>query len=189
MCRLVKSPALAYSFAGGEGMIRRIVVLAVLLGTAAAQTGPVSTAAKKQIMERAHHLVAAAQEMPADKYGFKATPEQMSFGHMVWHTARANYGLCGLLAGEKSQFPSDLKDTDAKDKLVSALEKSVSYCEAVLSKMNDSELSQELKTPWGEQMSRAELLLEINADQADHYSLASTYLRLNGLLPPTAKKK
>lgn len=169
-------------------MIRLVLVFAMLLGAAAAQTGPVTTAAKKQIMERAHHLVAAAQEMPADKYGFKATEKQMSFGHMVWHTARANYGLCALLAGEKSQFPQDLKETDPKDKLASTLEQSVTYCDGVLSKLNDKELGQDLKTPWGAEMSRAELLLEINADLADHYSLAATYLRLNGLLPPTAKK-
>ncbi len=170
-------------------MIRLIVVISLLLGSAfAQQANPVATAARKQIMERAHNLFEAAQEMPADKYNFKATDKQMTFGHMVWHTARANFGLCSLLAGEKSQFPQDLKDTDPKDKLVAALKSSLVYCDAVLTKATDKNLGEELKTPWGAQMTRAELLLEINADQADHYSLAATYLRLNGLLPPTAKK-
>ena len=170
-------------------MIRFIVVVALLSGSLWAQeANPVATAARKQIMERAHHLVEAANEMPADKYAFKASEKQMTFGHMVWHTARSNFGLCGLLSGEKSQFPQDLKDTDAKDKLVPVLEKSTSYCDGVLAKTTDKYLGESLKTPWGAEMTRAELLLEINADQADHYSLAATYLRLNGLLPPTAKK-
>ena len=170
-------------------MIRFILLVSLLVGSAFAQeSDPVAAAARKQILPRAHHLVDAAKEMPADKYSFKASPEQMTFGHMVWHTARANYGLCGLLAGEKSAFPQDLKDTDAKDKLVPVLDQSVTYCEGVLSKTTDKSLGETLKTPWGKEMTRAELLLEINADEADHYSLAATYLRLNGLLPPTAKK-
>lgn len=170
-------------------MIRLVLIVSLLAGSAFAQeANPVAAAARKQILPRAHHLVEAAKAMPADKYGFKASEKQMTFGHMVWHTARANYGLCALLAGEKSQFPQDLKDTDAKDKLVPALEQSVTYCEGVLAKTTDKDLGEALKTPWGAEMTRAELLLEINADQADHYSLAATYLRLNGLLPPTAKK-
>ncbi len=170
-------------------MIRLIVVVSLLVGSVWAQeANPVATAARKQIMERAHHLFEAAKEMPADKYDFKASEKQMTFGHMVWHTARSNFGLCGLLAGEKSQFPQELKDTDPKDKLVAALKSSFVYCQDVLTKATDKNLGEELKTPWGAEMTRAELLLEINADQADHYSLAATYLRLNGLLPPTAKK-
>ncbi len=169
-------------------MLRIFLLLVTLTAGALAQeSGPVVAAARKQIMERAHHLVAAAKEMPADKYGFKATEKQMTFGHMVWHTARSNNGLCALAAGDKHAQP-ELKDTDPKEKLVAALEDSVSYCDGVLAKLSDKTLGESLKTPWGEEMTRAELLLEINADQADHYSLAATYLRLNGLLPPTAKK-
>ncbi len=170
-------------------MKRVLVLMLVLASCAWAQdANPVATAARKQIMERAHHLLDAAKLMPPDKYGFKATDKQMTFGHMVFHTARANDGLCALVAGEKSPFPQDLKDTDPKDQLVATLEQSVNYCDGVLAKVSDKNLGEMLKTPWGAEMSRAELLLEINADQADHYSLAATYLRLNGLLPPTAKK-
>ncbi len=169
-------------------MLRVFLLLVTLAAGALAQeSGPVVTAARKQIMERAHHLVAAAKEMPADKYSFKATPGQMTFGHMVFHTARSNNGLCGLAAGEKRNQP-ELKDTDPKDKLVAALEDSVSYCDGVLAKLSDKTLGESLKTPWGAEMTRAELLLEINADLADHLSLAATYLRLTGLRPPPAKK-
>ncbi len=171
-------------------MIRRIVVVTLLLGSAwGQQANPVVTAARKQIMERAHHLFEAAKEMPAEKYDFKASEKQMTFGHMVWHTARSNFGLCALVAGEKSQFPQDLKDTDSKDKLLSALKGALTYCDSVLTKATDQNLGESLKTPWGAEMTRVELLFEMNADQADHYALAATYLRLNGLLPPTAKQK
>jgi hypothetical protein len=37
--------------------------------------------------------------------------------------------------------------------------------------------------------SRAMMMLVIATDWADHYSTAASYLRLNGILPPTAQPK
>ncbi len=169
-------------------MIRVLLLLAILVSGAMAQeANPVVAAARKQILRRAHNMVEAAKEMPADKYGFKATEGQMTFGGVVRHTAWANGLLCSVAAGEKEP-PADFKEADPKDKLVAALAASVSYCEGVLAKLDDKNLGQELKLPWGP-MTRAEILFEMNADQGDHYSMLASYLRLNGLLPPTAKKK
>ena len=38
-------------------------------------------------------------------------------------------------------------------------------------------------------MTKGAAVLDLSADWADHYSQMASYLRLNGLLPPTAKKK
>jgi hypothetical protein len=38
-------------------------------------------------------------------------------------------------------------------------------------------------------MTKATAVLYLVSDWADHYGGAATYLRLNGLLPPTAKQK
>jgi hypothetical protein len=40
----------------------------------------------------------------------------------------------------------------------------------------------------GQMMSRAAVMTITTGDWADHYSQEAIYLRLNGLLPPTAKK-
>ncbi len=40
----------------------------------------------------------------------------------------------------------------------------------------------------GQQHSLARFALGIASDWADHYAEAAMYLRLNGILPPTAKK-
>jgi DinB family protein len=169
--------------------MKRVLLIVIVLSAAAIaqDANPVVAAGRKQIMERSHHMVEAAKLMPADKYEYKATPTQMTFGHLVVHAVRATGGLCALAAGEK-RTPPDLKDTDPKDKLVAALEDAVTYCDTALPKVTDKSLGETIKTPWGAEMTRAELLFEINADQADHYSIAAMYLRLNGLLPPTAKK-
>ena len=54
---------------------------------------PVAAAIRETLPGRSKNMVAAAEEMPADKYGFKATPDQMTFGHLTLHIVEANYLL------------------------------------------------------------------------------------------------
>jgi len=169
--------------------MKRVVCVVVIMaaGLFAQEKNPVTTAAHEIAASRGKNLVAAAEEMPADKYDYRPTPAQVTFGHMVMHTARSNYFLCSKISGAEAP-KSDIKDTDSKDKLVTALKDSVSYCDLALTKSNDSHLD-EMFTVFGEhKMSRAGLLIELCSDLADHYATAAMYLRLNGLLPPTAKK-
>jgi len=155
----------------------------------AQEKSPVASALREVAKERGPNLVAAAEEMPADKYGFKATPAQMTFGHLVLHTAGANYLLCSKIAGVAAPEQPKLSDTDAKEKLVERLKGSFDFCSSALAKVDDSKLDETLTLFGSWKATRAMAILEIGMDWADHYSLAATYLRLNGLLPPTAKKK
>jgi hypothetical protein len=50
-------------------------------------------------------------------------------------------------------------------------------------------LSQRAAKNGGRQGPRAFALIALTNDWADHYSAAAMYLRLNGLLPPTAREK
>ena len=81
-----------------------------------------------------------------------------------------------------------MKDTDSKDKLVSALSGSFDFCSEVLAKMDDSKLAETTEGFGGKQVTRAWISLILAGAWADHYALAAMYLRLNGVLPPTAKK-
>jgi hypothetical protein len=57
-----------------------------------------------------------------------------------------------------------------------------------LPKLQDSQLAQEITLFRNRKMTKAAAVLDLSADWADHYAQMATYLRLNGLLPPTAKK-
>jgi len=72
--------------------------LALLAQQAAApaaqpETNPVSNAVRRIVERQAKSMVAAAEAMPAEKYGFKSTPDQMTFGHLMIHTAGTNNSL------------------------------------------------------------------------------------------------
>ncbi|HUJ29724.1 MAG TPA: DinB family protein [Candidatus Acidoferrum sp.] len=150
---------------------------------------PVSDAVRSLVERESKNLVAAADEMPADKYSFHPTPDQMTFGHLVVHMAGSNNFLCSKISGTPAPTGEKLSDTDPKDKLLGALKASFQYCTEALAKVDDSNLGEELTLFGGRTMTRAAAMIALTNDFADHYSMAATYLRLNSLLPPTAQKK
>jgi hypothetical protein len=159
-----------------------------LTATAAAQA-PVSDALRSTTKRAGTNLVAAAEEMPAGKYGFKPTPAQMSFGDVIAHLSGGNDFLCSSIAGVDAPKRPEIKGGAPKAKLVSALRESFQFCESALAKVNDSGLSQKVPFFGNREVSRAEMMFVAGEDWADHYSQLAIYLRLNGLLPPTAKHK
>jgi uncharacterized damage-inducible protein DinB len=177
-------------------MNRTLVIPAVLLlaAWAAAQTtpaqmkNPVSTALRDILPGRQKNTVAAVEAMPADKFNYKPTADQMTFGHLVVHMAETNYLLCSKAAAVPGPKDEEVKDTDSKDKLVAALRASFDFCSDALTKMDDSKLAETTEIFSGRQGSRAWASLILAGAWADHYAEAAMYLRLNGVLPPTAKK-
>jgi len=82
-----------------------------------------------------------------------------------------------------------LKETDGKDKLVEALKASFDFCNSTLAKVDDSKLGETVELFGGRKGPRVFAMFALTNDWADHYSAAAMYLRLNGMLPPTAQKK
>ena len=148
---------------------------------------PIVTTVRQMETRFAKNLTGAADEMPADKYSYKPTPEQITFGHLMMHTAEANNSLCAAVAGQPA--PSvKLSETDPKDTLTKALKDSFAYCEQVLAKADDSALGQTVTLYEGQTGTRGAALVRMAMGWADHYSAAAMYLRLNNLLPLSAKK-
>lgn len=152
-----------------------------------ASSNPVSDAIRDVVGQRAKIIVAAAEEMPADKYSYHPTPEQMTFAHLVIHLAGSNNFLCSSIAGTRPSEQEKLADTDSKDKLVAALEASFDYCNGVMAKTDDSKLGETVPFFRGPR-TRAAVMITLANDLYDHYSQAAMYLRMNGLLPPTAQR-
>jgi len=71
---------------------------------------------------------------------------------------------------------------------VAALKASFDFCSDALAKMDDSRLAETTEIFSGRQGSRARASMILAGAWADHYAEAAMYLRLNGVLPPTAKK-
>jgi hypothetical protein len=174
-----------------EDELKRSLVLVALLasGAFAQQKNPVSSVVKDALAGREKNMVAAAEEMPADKFDFRPTPAQETFGHLVMHIAQANNFLCSKAGDVSAPKKDEVKDTDGKDKLVAALKASFEFCDSALAKADDSKLGDMVEAFGGKQQPRAWAWLGLMSNWADHYAGEAMYLRLNGLLPPTAQPK
>ncbi len=157
------------------------------VGFAQQNKDPVSSVVKEILPHQEKTLVAAVEEMPADKFD-KPTPQQMSFANLVLHMTESNNYLCAKAGDVPEPKAQELKETDGKDKLVAALKASFDFCNTSMPKVTDATLGDTIEVWGGRKAPRAFALIALTNDWADHYSAAATYLRLNGLLPPTAKK-
>jgi uncharacterized damage-inducible protein DinB len=155
---------------------------------AKSDSAPVANAFREYYKDVSKHLMAAGDEMPARKYSYKPTKAQMSFGQIMVHLAQGNDYLCGAIGGMKAPERSKVAPTDSKAVLVARLKETFEFCDQALAQVDDSKLNEQMPFFGGRMMSRAAVMTITIGDWADHYSQEAIYLRLNGLLPPTAKK-
>ena len=165
-----------------------ILLLSLASAAVAQSKSPVSDVLREMLNGREKNTVAAFEEMPADKYDYKPTADQMTFGHLAAHIAEANYYFCANVGDVAEPKVEELKGTEGKDKLVAAMKSSFEFCHSALEKADDSKMTENIKWFDGKERPRTWAFLGLASSWADHYGAAAMYLRLNGLLPPTAKK-
>jgi hypothetical protein len=168
------------------------LLLAVLPAIAPAQappssTNPVSDALRQGLARSSKNMAAAAESMPTEKFAFKPTPDQISFAHLTLHIAESNTLFCSKISGVAAPEGPKLTEADSKDKLVAALKQSFDYCSTSLAKVDDSHLADSIPLFNNRSFSRAAVMFILSGSWADHYSAQALYLRLNGVLPPTAQ--
>jgi hypothetical protein len=161
---------------------------AQMAAPAQASTSPVADALRAMEHRYATNLIAAAELMPAEKYAYRPTPAQMSWALIQTHLAEGNDFLCGKVAGVAAPTRTPVDTTATKDKLVARLKETFQFCDSVLARVDDSKLGETMTLFGPNPYTRAMTILITVGDWLDHYSQESNYLRLNGLLPPTARR-
>jgi len=147
---------------------------------------PVSGFVKAGLGRYGKTMVAAAEAMPAEKFGFKPSPEMNSFGHLTMHIAETNNTICAKISGQTAPEVK-MSESDPKDKLVAMLKDSFAFCTAALEKVDDSKLGEQFVLFGNRPISRGGALVALGGSWTDHYATQAIYLRLNGILPPTAQ--
>ncbi len=165
-----------------------IILLASTTAFAQEPANPVVGTAKEIFTRQAAFMVAAAELMPAEKYAYQPTPGQMSYGKVVAHVIQANYGVCGMLSGDSAGKGPAVTDATPKDQLIPALKASFATCQKALDGLQDAQLGGTITYFGGAKKPRSRALFELTDDLEDHYSQMAMYLRLNGMIPPSAKK-
>jgi uncharacterized damage-inducible protein DinB len=159
-------------------------------------TDPVTTAFRGRIVALHRNLAQAFDSIPERLFSYKPTPAQLSIGYIAQHLTNDNYLFCntfgdmkGTRSEEDTAAPDSVKATWPKDKLVTKLKESFTFCANALGQVTDAKLSEMTSMTFNNntrQVVRAGMLLGHAMDMADHYSQLANYMRLNNMLPPTA---
>ena len=130
-----------------------------------------------------------ANEMPADKYGFKPTPPQQSFGERVVHVASVNNRFLGSVGGKAAAPTLDAKAAAmTKEAALKALADSFDYGTALLNEQTDQTMLQSVTAPFIGPSTRVRAYWFLLGHTWDIYGQLAVYLRLNGLVPPASQR-
>src|SRR5215471_16126518 len=155
--------------------------------SSAPSTSPVADALRQALTRNSKNMIAAVEAMPPEKFSFKPTASQNSYGHLIVHISESNFRFCSAVSGVTAPEPPKVTETDSKDKLVAAVRSSFDFCSSSLAKLDDTHLGDSIELFAGRSFSRAAAILVLSGSWADHYTEQAMYLRLNNILPPTAQ--
>lgn len=134
-----------------------------------------------------------ANAMPDDKYGYKPTPAQQSFGERVLHAAQINLMVLQAL-GAKAPAPAINMNGTSKAESMAALQKVGEYGVAVIREFGDQGLAARVDSPgpmgffMGPKMSRQRAIYFLMTHSQDTYGQLVVYARLNGITPPASSQ-
>ena len=157
---------------------------------------PVTTVFRGRTMALQRNLAQAFDSIPERLFSYKPTPAQLSIGYIAQHLATDNYLFCNAFgelkatrAAEDTTTADSVKATWPKEKLMAQLNASFTFCENAFAQLDDAKLADQVTLTFrgqSREVTRAGMVLGHVIDMADHYSQLANYMRLNGILPPTA---
>ena len=165
-------------------------------GTAGEEKRTVTMVLDRTVSNLEGEFVPAAEAMPEEKYGFAPTSGEFkgvrTFAQQIKHVAAVNYELGAAILEEKP--PMDIgaeagpASVQSKAEILKYLKESFVYVHKAIQTINERNLVETVKSPFGEGMvSRMGLATSISWHGYDHYGQMVVYLRMNGIIPPASR--
>jgi hypothetical protein len=166
-------------------MIRTVAYTILLLtgpAIVAGQDKLTTTGTQRYFDVIRRNLEASADVMPAEKYGYRLTPDQMTFGEWLIHSAQRNYADCATLKSESAPVTAQqLAALKEKGDVTKALKDSFAYCAGAFAAEDDQ------KVIASSQMANAFLHVLIHNNEI--YGNIVGYMRSVGIVPPSTASR
>ena len=163
---------------------------------AAPHANVITAVFKTRILAMHRNIAQAFDSIPASKFDYKPTHAQLSIGFIAQHVASDSYLYCNTFGDTKATIPEtdvstpdSVKATWPKEELVSKLKVSFAFCAQAMGQLADATLADSVSLIYAgskRTTTRVNMVLGHALDLADHYSQIANYMRLNGMLPPSA---
>ena len=150
---------------------------------------PVANSLRGMEMRYSTNITEALDAFPAEKFSYKPTDSQMTVGAIAAHLVNeGNYMLCGRVSGQAEPDHAKVDANSSKEALMAALRASFDFCKSSFASVTDAQMADSVPGFGRGKFVRALMVLITVGDWADHYSQLANYLRLNNMLPPTARR-
>lgn len=130
------------------------------------------------------YVVKSAEAVPEAQYAFRPVKGVRTFAELFTHVAGAQSMFCAMALGEKAPAEDAVKAT-SKAAIVDALKHSNADCERAYAQ-SDSSASASIDF-YGSPRSRLYVLMLNATHDAEHYGNIITYMRMNGMVPPSSQ--
>lgn len=132
------------------------------------------------------NIIKSADNMPAENYSYKPTPDIRTFARVVNHVTEAQLHSCGALngGGAAKEAPAETAD---KATIVDALKASFAECDKAYAALTDSNASEMIQAGQAKR-SRLGIAWANVAHDNEQYATLALYMRLKGLTPPSSEK-
>jgi uncharacterized damage-inducible protein DinB len=133
-------------------------------------------------------MLKLADAMPEDKFAYKPTAPEQTFGERLLHVADGNRIGMGMLGAKASPPVIDMRAT-RKAEILKALAASYDFGAAVIQEQTDQSLMDTVRTlPFLGPTTRARVIWFELEHAWDIYGQLVVYLRLNGSVPPASQR-
>ncbi len=132
-------------------------------------------------------VMATAETTPESLYGYRATPDVRTIGQILAHIADAQKALCEGTHGQNVNLTDTFEKTaTTKPSIIAALKDTFAGCRAVMAKLSESDAARQV--PFGKDPAAISTILAFTISHSnEHYGNLVTYLRLNGVVPPSSR--
>jgi uncharacterized damage-inducible protein DinB len=134
------------------------------------------------------NVLKSADKLPEEKFSFKPTEGVRTYGQLLAHIADAQFIFCGIVKDGKPQMKGIEKSAHTRAEIVQALNDGFGYCEGVYSSLTDAQSAATVS--WFGQKRTKLTVLDFNIAHAfEHYGNLVTYMRINGVVPPSSESR
>jgi uncharacterized damage-inducible protein DinB len=164
------------------------LVLAALPAVGIAQANPAVSTARDAWRGVTANITAAAEELTEAQYAYRPTESVRTFGQLIGHIAGAQNLICAAALGDAPRSEDEIeRSVTTKAGLIAALKASTSYCERAYA-LSDSDALKATRL-FGQDGTRLYALILNGNHNAEHYGNIVTYMRMNGLVPPSSRPR
>jgi uncharacterized damage-inducible protein DinB len=132
------------------------------------------------------YITRAAEQVPEDKYSYQPTKEVRTMGQLFGHIANASGMFCSTASGMKSTATGDAEKLATKAEIRKALQAAFVFCDHAFDMITPANAA-EVVTLLGAKHSRIGAMSFNNAHNFEHYGNIVTYMRINGMVPPSSQ--